>query len=100
MISKMEVVVFENHSVYESEKVTDDDAVDLFIEMCRRYVSPEYLPKEATYLYNGNTFVTYTDISGGDKPMMVMIFGISQSDIFPNIQKGLQQMYDDYHNRK
>ena len=94
----MEVVVFENHSVYESEKVTEDDAVDLFIEMCRRYVSPEYLSKESTCLYNGGTFVTYADISGGDKPMMVMIFGCGP-DIFPHIQEGLEQMYDDYNNR-
>ena len=93
----MEVVVFENHSLYDCAKVTDD-AVEVFIEMCRRYVSPEYLSKEATYLHNGGSFVTYADISGGDKPMMVMIFGC-QPDIFPKIEEGLQQMYDDYNNR-
>jgi len=93
----MEVIVFENNSVYDSIKVSDD-AVDVFIDMCKDYVSPEDISQEATSLYNGGTFVTYADISGGDKPYMVMIFGC-QPDIFPKIQKGLQQMYEDYNNR-
>ena len=91
----MEVVVFENNIVYDSAKVSDD-AVDLFISMCKRYVSPEYLPKESTDLHNGGTFVTYADISGGDKPCMVMIFGITP-DIFPMIKEALEDMYEEYH---
>jgi len=98
MISKMEVIVFENNSVYDHAKVTDDDAVELFIDMCKDYVSPEDISQESTSLYNGGTFVTYADNTGCDKAMMVMIFGC-QPDIFPKIKKGLQQMYDDYHNR-
>ena len=93
----MEVVVFENNSVYDSIKVTDD-AVEVFIDMCKDYVSPEDISQEATSLYNGGTFVTYADISGGDKPMMVMIFGI-KPDMFSKIKEGLEQMYEDYHNR-
>lgn len=93
----MEVVVFENHSVYDKAKV-NDDAIELFISMCRRYVSPEYLPKESTYLDNGGTFVTYADISGGDKPCMVMIFGTSP-DMYEKIKQALEEMYEEYHIR-
>ena len=93
----MEVVVFENNMVYDSEKV-NDDAVELFISMCKRYVSPEYVSQESTYLNNGNSFVTYSDISGGDKPCMVMIFGTTP-DIFPKIKHALEEMYEEYHKR-
>lgn len=91
----MEVVVFENNTVYDGEKVNDDDAVELFISMCKRYVSPEDISQEATHLHNGGTFVTYSDISGGDKPMMVMIFGTSP-DMFEKIEAALQEMYEEY----
>lgn len=93
----MEVVVFENNSVYDSEKV-NEDAVELFISMCKRYVSPEYLSQEATHLHNGGSFVTYADISGGDKPCMVMIFGTSP-DMYEKIKQALEEMYEEYHQR-
>jgi len=94
----MEVVVFENNSVYDHAKVTDDDPVEVFIDMCKDYVSPEDISQEATSLYNGGTFVTYSDITGCDNAYMVMIFGI-KPDIFPKIKEGLQEMYEDYHQR-
>ena len=93
----MEVVVFENNILYDCAKV-NDNAVELFIKMCSRYVSPEYVSQEATYLHNGGSFVTYSDISGGDKPCMVMIFGTTP-DIFPKIQHALEEMYEEYHKR-
>ena len=93
----MEVVVFENNSVYDTAKV-NDDAVELFISMCKRYVSPEDISQESTYLHNGRTFITYADTSGCDKPMMVMIFGTSP-DMFEKIKKGLEEMYEAYHMR-
>ena len=91
----MEIVVFENNILYDSAKVSDD-AVDVFISMCKRYVSPEGIPKESTYLHNGHTFVTYSDTSGCYKPCMVMIFGIT-SDIFLKIKQALEDMYEEYH---
>jgi hypothetical protein len=93
----MEVVVFENNTVYDNEKV-HDDAIELFTSMCKRYVSPEYLSKESTCLHNGGTFVTYADISGGDKPCMVMIFGTSP-DMYEKIKQALEEMYEEYNNR-
>ena len=93
----MEIVVFEDNSVYDSAKV-NDNAVEVFISMCKRYVSPEYLPKESTDLHNGGTFVTYADISGGDKPCMVMIFGTGP-DMYEKIKHALEEMYEDYHQR-
>ena len=90
----MEIVVFENNIVYDSAKVSDD-AVDVFISMCKRYVSPEYLSQECTYLHNGGTFVIYSDTSGCDKPCMVMIFGTGP-DMYENIKEALEEMYETY----
>ena len=89
-LKEMEIVVFENQSIYY-QVVVLNNPIEKFIEMCKRYVNPEYVLEENAEVFFGKTFVSYCDISGGDKPMIVMLIGITE-DMIPYIKKALKEM--------
>ena len=90
-LKEMEIVVFENQSIYY-QVVVLNNPIEKFIEMCKRYVNPEYVLEENAEVFFGKTFVSYCDISGGDKPMMVILMGITE-DMVPYIKKALKELY-------
>ena len=87
----MEIVAFENNSPYD-QAIVLENPIGKFIEMCKRYVNPKYIAEENTEVFFGQTFISYCDSSGGDKPMMVMLMGISEHMI-PTIKKALKDLY-------
>jgi hypothetical protein len=87
----MEIVVFENHIPYDHTVVVENP-IEQFIKMCKRYVNPEYVDKKDTDTCFGKTFVSYSDNSGGDKPMIVILMGINE-DMIPTIKNALDDIY-------
>jgi hypothetical protein len=90
-LKEMEIVAFENQSPYDSLYVVNNP-IGEFIEMCKRYVNPEYVLEENAEVFFGQTFISYCDRSGGDKPMIVMLMGIT-SNMIPEIIKALKELY-------
>jgi len=88
-----QILVFENHDLYDSEVVSADKAVATYLKMCLEYVSPEYIPEEYTDFYAGERFVKYHDRTGGDKPMMVLMIGIFTPEMISLIKDGLKEFY-------
>ena len=90
-LKEMEIVAFEDQSPYDSVYILNNP-IGKFIEMCNRYINPKYVLEENAEVFFGQTFVSYCDRSGGDKPMMVMIMGIT-SNMIPEIIKALKELY-------
>jgi len=87
-----QILVFENHDMYDSEIVSADKAIDRYLKMCLEYVSPEYAPEEYTDFYAGERFVKYHG-TGGDKPKMVLMIGIFTPEMIALIKDGLKEFY-------
>ena len=72
-----EIIAFEYSDLYDGidELIDEKRAVLEFIKFCKKYLSPEYYTSENTRLVIGNMYVSYADISGGDKPMNILLLG-------------------------
>jgi hypothetical protein len=72
-----EIIVFEYNDLYDgTDKLIDEKhAVTEFIRFCKQYMSPEYYTNEDTRLIMGDMYISYADISGGDKPMNILLLG-------------------------
>ena len=89
-----EVIIFEDHSIYSTAMIPKENLVEAFTNMCVEYISPEYIPQSETDLNYGKTFVAYKDHCGGDKPMLVLLTGITvNSDLISAIKDALRKKY-------
>ena len=89
-----EVIVFEDQSIYATAMIPKENLVEAFTNMCVEYVNPEYVPQTQTSLNFGKTFVSYSDRSGGDKPMIVLLTGITvDSVIISAIKNAIRKKY-------
>jgi hypothetical protein len=89
-----EVIVFEYQDIYATAMIPKENLVEAFTNMCVEYVSPEYIPQSETCLNYGKTFVSYSDRSGGDKPMIVLLTGVTvDSDLISAIKESLRKKY-------
>jgi hypothetical protein len=89
-----EVIVYENQDIYSTAMIPKENLVEAFTNMCVEYVSPEYIPQSETRLNYGKTFVSYSDRSGGDKPMIVLLTGVTvNSDLISAIKNAIRKKY-------
>ena len=86
-----EVVVFENNAPYDSRKITD---LSSFVEICRYYMNPEYTEKEYVSLWHGGSFISYSDKSGNDKAMNIVLVGKLKPEDFKFIEEELKKFYE------
>jgi hypothetical protein len=71
--------VYEEHNPYHHEVVLDKP-IEKFIENMSSIWNESwtvFLKTELKYLLWKKTFVSYAENTGGDKPMMVMLIGIT-----------------------
>ena len=88
-----EIVVFENHSCYDGEICDDTNVIEKYIDLCKHYVKPEYVSEEEAFFTYGKLFVSYSDHSGGDKPMNVILVGEITEEMRGTIQEKLKKIY-------
>lgn len=89
-----EVIVFEDQSIYTTAMIPKENLVEAFTNMCVEYISPEYVPQTQTSLNFGKTFVSYSDRSGGDKPMIVLLTGITVDSVLVSaIKDAIRKKY-------
>ena len=89
-----EIIVFENHDIYDLTTVSDLTVVKTYLDYCKQYVNPEYVQENETNLYNTKMMISYIDKSGGCKPCNVLLIGRISSELFEEIRKGLVKFYD------
>ena len=88
-----QILVFENHDIYDSLDVSAEDAVDQYVEMCAKYVRREYVPQEYTDFDYDKMYVKYSDRCGNDKPMMILMIGLTTPEMITRIKEGLRAIY-------
>ena len=89
-----EVIVFEYQDIYATAMIPKENLVEAFANMCVEYINPEYIPQSETRLNYGKTFVSYSDRSGGDKPMIVLLTGITvDSVLISAIKNAIRKKY-------
>lgn len=86
-----EVIVFENTSLYDRQVITD---LSRFIKICKYYVNPEYVNKDDVSICFGSSFFSYSDKSGNDKPMNVVLVGKLSPEDFKKLEEELKKLYD------
>jgi hypothetical protein len=89
-----EIIVFENHEIYDLTTASELTVVSTYLDYCKQYVNPEYVEETQTNLYNTKMMISYTDKSGSDKPCNVLLIGRISSELFEEIRKGLAKFYD------
>lgn len=88
-----QILVFENHDMYNSEVVSADKAVATYLKMCLEYVPPKYVDEEYADFHSSERYVKYHDRSGGDKPMMILMTGVLTKEMITAIEEGLKEFY-------
>lgn len=80
-----------NDLVGETEYVSDDIAIDVFIRLCRKYIGEARTFKEDVPFRWGYHFVALSDQSGTPNSIMVMMIGL----ITPAIVQKTHDRLDD-----
>ena len=93
-MAMFEIVAFEDRTPYANMDVTAEDAVMSYVNMCKKYVNPKYTRKGDVSTDSGSMYFTYSDNSGNDKAMFVMLIGQLTSEMIQLIRKELDRFYD------
>jgi hypothetical protein len=89
-----EILALEHNTIYDSRSSeTSENALNMFIEFCSEFVSPEYIPEDLTAFNSGRLYMTYADRSGGDKPMLVMLIGHITEEMISAASSRLKKLY-------
>ena len=87
------ILVFENQEIYDLLDVSADKAVEEYVKRCQRHLPPEYTPQEYTSFDSDKMFVKYSDRCGDDKPMMILMIGLTNPEMIKSIEEGLRKIY-------
>lgn len=92
-MSTYEILVFENHDLYDSDIADPEDIVKKFVNMCYRYINPWDVEEWYTCLCSTNKSITYYDRCGSDKPKMVMLVGPVTGKLYDDIKAEIKNLY-------
>jgi len=93
MNQEFEIIVFQNHDLYNSKISSKEMAVETFIRICKECVDPDYVKKDEADLLFFKMMVCYSDRSGGDKPCKVFLIGMITPDMISSIENSIDNFY-------
>ena len=89
-----EICTFEYSDLYDGiDTVEPENVVKEFMKQYTRYLSPEYYPEEEVWFSRGRTWLAYSDKTGGDKPMKVMLMGPITDELIAQIKETVSKIY-------
>jgi len=89
-----EIAVFEYSDLYDGvPTVPSTKVVEEFMKYYNRYLSPEYYPEDEVWFVRGRLFLSYSDKTGGDKPMTVMLIGCITDELVAEINTAVAILY-------
>jgi hypothetical protein len=88
-----QILVFENQEIYDSLSVSPDKAVEEYVKKCKYYLPPDCIPRDYTSFESDKMFVKYSDRCGNDKPMMVLMIGLTTPEMIDSIREGIRRLY-------
>lgn len=89
-----EIAIFEYSDLYDGdEDVSPDKVICEFVEHYTHYFISRNLDEGDVQLQRGRTWLSYTDKSGGDKPMTLMLMGSITEEIVANLEEAVAKLY-------
>lgn len=89
-----EIATFEQSVLYDgTDTVEPENVTNEFMEQYKKHLSPKYYPEEEVKFSRGRLWLAYTDNTGGDKPMRVMLFGHITDELIAQIKEAVRVSY-------
>jgi hypothetical protein len=63
------------------------------MEQFKCHLNPEYYPEDEVFFLRSRLFLSYSDKTGGDKPMTVMLIGPITEEIVAEIKAAVAKLY-------
>lgn len=96
MDTEYDILVYEHNSLYDTRDANRENVVNVFLDACREYVNPEYVGEDSVEFDSSSRYVSYSDRSGNDKPMLVILIGTITDEMLLCIEDGLKKLYVRY----
>ena len=91
MSSAFELILIESMVIYGSYNVSQRDAVNDFVEYCKKY--GEYIEYNANNFMPTSCTISYSINNDDDKPMMIMLVGNITTDMCKEIEEKLKVLF-------
>ena len=89
-----EIATFENSDLYDGvTRVPADEVVKVFLQQYKKYLNPEYYAEDDVWSTRGRLFFSCSDITGGDKPMKIMLIGPITDELVAEIESAVSKLY-------
>jgi len=92
-----EIVAFEYQSMYDSMECERSEVVGNFVNKYHEYFDPEYYTEPSISFERGRFYLSYSDNSGGNKPIMLMLIGPITGNLVTEIKVAVKRVYDSPH---
>ena len=93
-MDKFEVIVFEQHDVYDRIECERNEVVKEILSRYNKYFDPDYITEPSIRFDWGKYYLSYTDNTGRNKPILLMLMGPINEHIISEIKTAIKGMYD------
>ena len=89
-----EILAFEYQDLYDGEDTNLSNVIEKFVAFYKLYFINYETPKESISFTSGKSFISYSDKSGGDKPIMLMLIGNLNGTLINEIKLEIEKLYN------
>ena len=89
-----EILAFEYQDLYDGEDTNLSNVVEKFVAFYKLYFINHEIPNEYISFTSGKSFISYSDKSGGDKPIMLMLVGNLNGTLINEIKLEIEKLYN------
>ncbi len=88
-----EILALEGHELYDGEITDSNNVLEEFVKFYKRYFISYEIPQESISFNSSIMFISYTDKSEGDKPIMLMLIGKLNESLIDEIKLEIEKFY-------
>ena len=89
-----EILVLENQDLYDRLDCQRHEVVEKFVKKYYCYFDPAYYTEPSIRFERGKYYLRYTDNSGSEKPIVLMLIGHITDTLVSDLKNEVQEMYD------
>ena len=79
--------------MYDGEITDSNNVLEEFVKFYKRYFISYEIPQESISFNSSIMFISYTDKSEGDKPIMLMLVGKLNETLINEIKTEIEKLY-------
>lgn len=88
-----EILALEEYELYDGEITDSNNVLEEFVKFYKRYFISYEIPQESISFNSSIMFISYTDKSEGDKPIMLMLVGKLNETLINEIKTEIEKLY-------